>query len=82
MARRGSRLSRRASVLGADLAGLGLLAGCGRPPGQAQVQPARTRYGSALPIPHRSSVVGRPSPGLGVSSRASRCHRVSVRAIG
>ena len=38
MERRGSRLSRRASVL--DTTGLGLLAGCGWWPGQAQ-EPAK-----------------------------------------
>src|SRR5436305_7766074 len=41
MERRGSRLSRRRFVVGA--AGLGLLAGCGRLPGQAEAPPAAAR---------------------------------------
>jgi putative tryptophan/tyrosine transport system substrate-binding protein len=40
MERRGSRLSRREFVVGAGVAGLGLLAGCGRWPGQPE-RPAK-----------------------------------------
>src|SRR3954453_13897776 len=39
MERRGSRLSRRALVIGAGAVGASMLAGCGRLPGQAQPQP-------------------------------------------
>src|SRR3954451_21825066 len=45
MERRGSRLSRRAFVLGAGAAGLGLLAGCGRLPGQAEAPAKIARIG-------------------------------------
>src|SRR4051812_477632 len=41
MERRLSRLSRRAFVVGAGAAGLGLLAGCGRPPWQGQPPPPK-----------------------------------------
>src|SRR5688572_10228705 len=44
MERRGSRLSRRAFVRGAGMAGLGLLAGCGRLPGQAPRRIPRVGY--------------------------------------
>src|SRR5437764_1207323 len=43
MERRGNRLSRRGFVAGAGGAGLGLLAGCGRLPGQAEAPPAAAR---------------------------------------
>jgi putative ABC transport system substrate-binding protein len=49
MERRGSRLSRRGFVVGAGSAGLGLLAGCGRLPWQAE-QPAKVyRLGYLTP---------------------------------
>src|SRR5205823_2745305 len=48
MDRRGSRLSRREFVLGAGMAGLGLM-GCGRLPGQAQPAPRVPRIAYLTP---------------------------------
>src|SRR5688500_18679045 len=45
MDRRGSRLSRRRFVLSTGTAGLGLLAGCGRLPGQAETPAKVPRIG-------------------------------------
>jgi putative tryptophan/tyrosine transport system substrate-binding protein len=55
MERRGSRVSRRAFVVGAGTAGLGLVAGCGRLPGQGQ-EPVKVPRLGYLTIGRRSSV--------------------------
>src|SRR4051794_11111084 len=67
---RGDRLSRREFVVGAGVGGLGLLAGCGRLPGQAQ-QPARVlRIGFLTPGPRESR--SPPAPGIVATRDAFR----------
>jgi hypothetical protein len=61
MERRGMRLSRRQFVVGAGVSSLGLLAGCGRLPGQAP--PAR---------PPRIGVLGGALPAASVQLVAFR----------
>jgi hypothetical protein len=62
MERSWSRVSRRQLVLGAGAAGLGLLAGCGRLPGQPQA-PARVHRVGILTFGASDSTVP-PAPGL------------------
>jgi putative tryptophan/tyrosine transport system substrate-binding protein len=50
MERRGSSLSRRQFVTGAGVAGLGLVAGCGRLPGQGQAPAKVSRLGILVPV--------------------------------
>jgi putative tryptophan/tyrosine transport system substrate-binding protein len=59
MERRGSYLNRRQFVLGTGMTGLGLLAGCGRLPWQAQVAAKVPRIGVLLAVP--AAPAGAPS---------------------